>query len=205
MSVRERAAAALDDDFPAVLVALRRGLENKDARKAASVAVSHVQLVYGRQLQQPADEQPADPLDVASMSREQRDALKRRILAQHPHLVTELQRRRSANGRLRSRTAWLSQRRDSCARVRARARSQVHRRAHAREQGVPPRPRTPAIARRRAGPPRRPASVGSSLALGRSALRACRDRGHGADRWSLLLTHYAGGMFWLTLKMLSGS
>jgi hypothetical protein len=38
-----------------------------------------VQLVYGRQLQQPEDEQPADPLDVSSMTREQRDALKRRI------------------------------------------------------------------------------------------------------------------------------
>jgi hypothetical protein len=33
MSVRERAAAALDDDFPAVLAALRRGLDDPDARK----------------------------------------------------------------------------------------------------------------------------------------------------------------------------
>jgi hypothetical protein len=49
-----------------------------------------VQLVYGRQLQQKEDEQPADPLDIASMTREQRDALKRRILAQHPQLVEEL-------------------------------------------------------------------------------------------------------------------
>jgi hypothetical protein len=46
--------------------------------------------VYGRQLQQPEGEQPADPLDVASMTREQRDALKRRILAQHPELVEQL-------------------------------------------------------------------------------------------------------------------
>jgi hypothetical protein len=52
--------------------------------------VAYVQLVYGRQLQQPMDEQPADPLDVSAMTREQRDALKRRILAQHPHLVEEL-------------------------------------------------------------------------------------------------------------------
>jgi hypothetical protein len=86
----EGPARALDDDFPALLAALRRGLEDKDARKAAAVAVSYVQLVYGRQLQQPADEQPADPLDVSAMTREQRDALKRRILAQHPHLVEEL-------------------------------------------------------------------------------------------------------------------
>lgn len=91
MSVRERAALALDEDWPEVLAALRRGLGDKDAHKAASVAISYVQLVYGRQLQQPADEQPAtDPLDVASMTREQRDQLKRRLLAQHPHLVAEL-------------------------------------------------------------------------------------------------------------------
>jgi hypothetical protein len=49
-----------------------------------------LQLVYGRQLQQPTDEQTSDPLDVASMTREERDALKRRILSQHPHLVSEL-------------------------------------------------------------------------------------------------------------------
>ena len=90
MSVRERAAAALDDDFPDVLAALRRGLDDKDAGTAARTAVAYVQLVYGRQLQLPVDEQPADPLDVSAMTREQRDALKRRILAQHPHLVEEL-------------------------------------------------------------------------------------------------------------------
>jgi hypothetical protein len=50
-----------------------------------------VQLVYGRQLQTPSDETTQkDPLDVASMTREERDALKRRILSQHPHLVSEL-------------------------------------------------------------------------------------------------------------------
>jgi hypothetical protein len=90
MSVRERAAAALDDDFPDVLEALRRGLKDKNAAVAARTAVAYVQLVYGRQLLQPEDEQPADPLDVSAMTREQRNALKRRILAEHPHLVQEL-------------------------------------------------------------------------------------------------------------------
>jgi hypothetical protein len=52
--------------------------------------VAYVQLLCGRQLQQPADEQPSDPLEVSAMTREQRDALKRRILGQHPHLVDEL-------------------------------------------------------------------------------------------------------------------
>jgi hypothetical protein len=50
-----------------------------------------VQLVYGRQLQQPSDETTqADPLDVASMSREECDAMKRRILTAHPHLASQL-------------------------------------------------------------------------------------------------------------------
>jgi hypothetical protein len=92
LSVRERAARALDDDWPDVLAALRRGLEDKDAGKAARTAVAYVQLVYGRQLQQPVDEQPADPLDVSQMTREQRNALKRRLLSQHPELVEELTR-----------------------------------------------------------------------------------------------------------------
>jgi hypothetical protein len=87
---QERAGQALDDDWPKVLEALRRGLEDKSAHAAAQTAIAYVQLVYGRQLQQPADEQPADPLNVNVMTREERDALKRRILSQHPHLVGEL-------------------------------------------------------------------------------------------------------------------
>jgi hypothetical protein len=46
---------ALDDDWPQVLAALRRGLDDKDSGKAARTAVAYVQLVYGRQLQQPMD------------------------------------------------------------------------------------------------------------------------------------------------------
>ena len=35
-------------------------------------------------MQKPKDEQPAtDPLDVASMTREERDRLKRRLVAEH--------------------------------------------------------------------------------------------------------------------------
>ena len=48
-----------------MLAALRRGLEDKDARKAAAVAVSYVPLVYGRQLQPPVvRERAAQALDV---------------------------------------------------------------------------------------------------------------------------------------------
>lgn len=92
LSVRERAALALDDDWPDVLAALRAGIRTGKPSERARAAIGYVQLVYGRQLQQKEDEQPAgsDPLDIASMTREQRDKLKRKLIAQHPHLVDEL-------------------------------------------------------------------------------------------------------------------
>jgi hypothetical protein len=60
-----------------VLSALRRGLKDPDARKASQSAIGYVQLVYGRQLQQQADETTGAPFDLATMSRADRDALKR--------------------------------------------------------------------------------------------------------------------------------
>jgi hypothetical protein len=86
------AAAALDDDFPDVLEALRRGLKDKSAATAARTAIAYVQLVYGRQLQQPEDETPpaVEALDVSRMTIAERESLKRRILARHPHLVEEI-------------------------------------------------------------------------------------------------------------------
>ena len=90
--VRERAAAALDDDFPDVLEALRRGLKDKSAATAARTAIAYVQLVYGRQLQQPEDETPPpfEELDVSRMTIAERESFKRRILARHPELAQEI-------------------------------------------------------------------------------------------------------------------
>jgi hypothetical protein len=66
-------------------------LKSEKSAEASRTAIAYVQLVYGRQLQQPADEAVSpDPLDISAMTREERDALKRRILTQHPHLVQEL-------------------------------------------------------------------------------------------------------------------
>jgi hypothetical protein len=82
----------LDDDWPDVLAALRRELKDRNAGRASRAAIGYVQLVCGRQLQQKADEQLAgsDPLDIASMTREQRDKLKARLLAEHPRLAEQL-------------------------------------------------------------------------------------------------------------------
>lgn len=82
--------SALEENVEDIVAALKDGIRLPDREAAAKAAGDWIALVYGRQLQQPADEQPADPLDVSAMTREQRDALKRRILAQHPHLVEEL-------------------------------------------------------------------------------------------------------------------
>ena len=111
MSVRERAALALEDDWPQVLAALRRGLADKDAGKAARTAVAYVQLVYGRQLQQPADELPVDPRRLVDDARAAKC-----IEAPHPRAASSpaagtnwrYGRERSVNGRLRSRAAWFS-------------------------------------------------------------------------------------------------
>jgi hypothetical protein len=74
-----------------VLAALRRGIKQKDDAKAAKAAGDYVALVYGRQLQQKEDEQPiTDPLDVDSMTREERDALKRRLVAEHPDAARQV-------------------------------------------------------------------------------------------------------------------
>jgi hypothetical protein len=71
-----------------------RGLTARPERSETPVGrpIGYVQLVYGRQLQQKEDEQPtgSDPLDIASMTREQRDKLKRKLLAEHPHLAEQL-------------------------------------------------------------------------------------------------------------------
>jgi hypothetical protein len=61
-----------------------------DRKAAAQAAIRYVQLVYGSQLQRPDDEVAGDdPLDVASMTSEERNRLKRRLLAKYPHLVDE--------------------------------------------------------------------------------------------------------------------
>jgi hypothetical protein len=70
-------------DWPDVLAALRAGIKSGKPAERARAAIGYVQLVYGRQLQQKEDEQPigSDPLDIASVTREQRDKLKRKLIA----------------------------------------------------------------------------------------------------------------------------
>jgi hypothetical protein len=89
--VRDRIGQALEENVEDVIGALKNGILLSDRKAAAKAAGDWIALVYGRQLQKPDDEQPAtDPLDVASMTREERDALKRRLVAEHPDAARQL-------------------------------------------------------------------------------------------------------------------
>jgi len=56
-----------------------------DRKAASQAAIRYIQLLYGSQLPRPEDEPTADdPLHVASMTREERDRLKPKLLADHP-------------------------------------------------------------------------------------------------------------------------
>jgi hypothetical protein len=83
-------AHELESDQEALVQALKDGIRLPDRKAAAQAAMRDVQLVYGSQLQRPEDELAVgDRLDVGSMTREERNRLKRRLLAQHPELVDE--------------------------------------------------------------------------------------------------------------------
>jgi len=67
-------AHELESDQEALVRALKDGIRLSDRKAAAQAAIRYVQLVYGSQLQRPDDEKPGDdPLDIASMTREERD------------------------------------------------------------------------------------------------------------------------------------
>jgi hypothetical protein len=88
MNVRDRLAHELDSDQEALVQALKDGIRLPDRKAAAQAAIRYVQLVYGSQLQRPEDEPAADdPLDIASMTREERDRLRRKLEAEHPELA----------------------------------------------------------------------------------------------------------------------
>jgi hypothetical protein len=86
------AALALDDDWPDVLAALRAGLKEGNGAIRARAGIAYVQLVYGRQLQQAEDEKPThgDELDIAAMTIEEREALKRKLMSEHPDAARAL-------------------------------------------------------------------------------------------------------------------
>jgi hypothetical protein len=85
--LRDRAADALNEDGDAVLEALRTGVREGSPASRAQAAVSWVQLVYGRQLQAPKDEQAPAALEL---SPQERSRLIAELAAVEPELAPQL-------------------------------------------------------------------------------------------------------------------
>jgi hypothetical protein len=91
-TLRDKLARKLEEHADEVVDAYLAGIRSDDPNRAYRAADAWISRVHGRPKETIETQLPAldDPLDIASMTREQRDALKRKLLAQYPHLVDEL-------------------------------------------------------------------------------------------------------------------
>ena len=81
-------ARKLEERADEVVTAYLAGIRSGDANRAYRAADAWISRVYGRP-KETVENVTAfdDPIDVASMTREQRNTLKREILRQHPELA----------------------------------------------------------------------------------------------------------------------
>ena len=85
-----QACCKLEEHADEVVAAYLSGIRSDDPNRAYRAADAWISRVHGRPKETVETvTAPDDPLDIASMSREQRDALKREILRQHPELVEQ--------------------------------------------------------------------------------------------------------------------
>jgi hypothetical protein len=91
-TLRDKLARKLEEHADEVVAAYLAGIRSDDPNRAYRAADAWISRVHGRPKETIETQLPAldDPLDIASMSCEQRDALKRKLLAQHPHLADVL-------------------------------------------------------------------------------------------------------------------
>ena len=89
-TLQDKLARELDEHADEVVAAYLAGIRSDDPNRAYRAADAWISRVHGRP-KETVENVTAfdDPLDVASMSREQRDALKRQILRQHPELAEQ--------------------------------------------------------------------------------------------------------------------
>jgi hypothetical protein len=89
-TLRDKLARKLEEHADEVVAAYLAGIRSGDANRAYRAADAWISRVHGRPKETLENVTAADdPLNVASMSREQRDALKREILRQHPELAEQ--------------------------------------------------------------------------------------------------------------------
>jgi hypothetical protein len=89
-TLRDKLARELDEHADEIVAAYLAGIRSDDPNRAYRAADAWISRVHGRPKETVENVTAADdPLDVASMSREQRNALKREILRQHPELAEQ--------------------------------------------------------------------------------------------------------------------
>jgi hypothetical protein len=81
----------LEEHAHEVVAAYLAGIRSDDPNRAYRAADAWISRVHGRP-KETVENVSAwdDPLDVVSMTREQRDQLTRTLLAKHPHLAEQL-------------------------------------------------------------------------------------------------------------------
>jgi homoserine kinase len=90
-SLRDKLARKLEEHADEIVGAFLRGVRSNDPAVAVRAAEAWLSRVYGRP-KETIETSVAipDPLEVAKMTAEERDALKRRLVAQHPEVVEKI-------------------------------------------------------------------------------------------------------------------
>jgi hypothetical protein len=87
-TLRDKLARKLEEHADEVVAAYLAGIRSGDPNRAYRAADAWISRVHGRPKETVENvTTPADSLDIASMTREQRDALKQLLLRQHPELA----------------------------------------------------------------------------------------------------------------------
>ena len=106
-TLRDKLARKLEEHADEVVAAYLAGIRSDDPNRAYRAADAWISRVHGRPKETVENVTvPDDPLDIASMPREERDALKRRLIAENPEVAAslglELVASRCGNERIRN-------------------------------------------------------------------------------------------------------
>ena len=90
-ALRDKLARKLEEHADEVVAAYLAGIRSDDPNRAYRAADAWISRVHGRPKETVENVTvPDDPLDIASMTREERDALKRRLVAENPDVARQL-------------------------------------------------------------------------------------------------------------------
>ena len=90
-TLRDKLARKLKEHADQVVAAYLAGIRSNDANRAYRAAEAWISRVHGRPKETIENvTMPEDPLDIASMTREERDRLKRKLVAANPEAARQL-------------------------------------------------------------------------------------------------------------------